>query len=125
MDVTARRILIVDDDPPVTVALARALLGDGHAIQTATTGRLALQHFARFEPHTVLLDIELPDIHGHQIARMLRQQAPALHLIAVSAYAAPHDLMLACAAGCDELLGKPFDLAVLRSVLARPPHLRA
>jgi CheY-like chemotaxis protein len=66
-------ILVVDDNDYVVSALAALLKMDGHRVWTAGTGADALMSASAHAPDLVILDISLPDMNGHAIARALRQ----------------------------------------------------
>ncbi len=67
-----RRILIVDDNVAAAQTMAMLLGMAGHEVAVAETGRDAVQECARFHPDVVLLDIGLPDINGHEVAKLIR-----------------------------------------------------
>jgi signal transduction histidine kinase/ActR/RegA family two-component response regulator len=119
--VPARRILIVDDNADAADTLALMLQLDGHDVQTAYGGAEALERLSSFDAQTVLLDIGLPGMDGHEVARRMRQQprGPALHLIALTGYGQPDDRARALAAGFDDHLVKPVDLDALTEALAQ------
>ena len=115
-----RRILIVDDNTDSARSLAILQTRRGHVTQTAFTGPAAVTTAAEFLPEVVLLDIGLPGMDGFAVARQLRAM-PALQgvfIIAMSGYGHGKDRAEAKAAGFDEYLVKPVDLAQLREWLA-------
>ena len=106
-------ILIVDDNPQ-NLKLARVLLSsEGHAVRTATDAKEALRVLEEFEPRLILMDIQLPDIDGLELTRMLK--ADPKHqgtvIVALTAYAMKGDEERALAAGCDGYVAKPIDTA--------------
>ncbi len=114
-----RRILIVDDNEDSTRSMAILQRRRGHETRTAFTGPDAVAVAAEFLPEVVLLDIGLPGMDGFEVARRLRAM-PALagaFLVAMSGYGSDEDRVEARAAGFDEYLVKPVDLAVLRTWL--------
>ncbi|WP_338074192.1 hybrid sensor histidine kinase/response regulator [Halochromatium glycolicum] len=115
----ARRILVVDDNPDIVTSMTMALTGAGHAVEQAHSGREALAVAARFEPDTVVLDIGLPDMDGHEVARALREQPQTAEavLIAVTGYGQASDREQAYAAGFDHHLPKPARIKDLLAVL--------
>src|SRR4051794_37960414 len=66
------RILVVDDNAPARYALSRTLRKDGFEVLEAATGQDALTVADRESPDLVLLDVNLPDIHGFDVARRLK-----------------------------------------------------
>jgi len=120
MDERPRRILVVEDQPAlsrVTVALLRKL---GHKVRAAADGREALLAVKEYQPEVVLLDIGLPGIDGHEVARCLRMemgQATPI-LVAMTGYG-PHEVSRqANVADFDHHLVKPADIGALRELLA-------
>ena len=117
---TPRRLLIVDDNKDAVSTLAMLLERRGHKTHTAFTGPDAVAAAEAFLPEIILLDIGLPGMDGFEVARRIRS-IPALtkvFLIAMSGYGRPDDLEEATAAGFDQYLVKPVDLAQLRHWLA-------
>ena len=66
------RILVVDDNAPARYAISRTLRKDGFDVLEAATGHDALAIAERELPDLVLLDVNLPDIHGFDVARLLK-----------------------------------------------------
>ena len=120
--VPCRRLMVVDDDADAANTLALFLEACGHSVAIEHVSRLVVER-ARIElPDVCLLDIEMPDIDGTQLAQRLRQQAETRHcmLIAVSGHGEKAMREKAVAAGFDHYLVKPIDtsrLAVLLSSL--------
>jgi CheY-like chemotaxis protein len=122
-DAQPQRVLIVDDNVDSAQALA-ALLGlEGHLVATATNGPQALEQAPGFAPGVVLLDIGLPGMDGHEVARRLRaipQTRDAL-LIAVTGYGGEGDRRRSAEAGFAHHLIKPVDAPTLSKLLATAP----
>lgn len=117
---SALRILLVDDNEDATETLAEILRISGHEVCTAYDGAAALAAAPRFGPDVVILDIGLPDMSGHEVARDLR--AAGLHgavLVGLSGFGAPEDHDRAREAGIDHCLLKPTSLAAIEALLAR------
>ncbi|HEX5070453.1 MAG TPA: ATP-binding protein [Vicinamibacterales bacterium] len=123
-----RRILLVDDNQDALETLASLLAALGSTVTTATSGREALALLDQVQPDTVLLDIGMPEMDGHEVARRIRgnaRHAGAL-LIALTGWGQDHDFALSSAAGFDHHLVKPLDLEQLRTILTEsPPGARA
>jgi len=119
-----RRILIVDDNQDALETLSSLLAALGTTVATAASGREALAMLDHVQPDTVLLDIGMPDMDGHEVARRIRanpKHAGAL-LIALTGWGQDHDLELSSAAGFDHHMVKPPDLAQLRAILMQSPQ---
>jgi CheY-like chemotaxis protein len=110
------RILIVDDDVDAAVALASLLHSAGHGeARVAYTGATALALAVEFVPTVLLLDLDLPDMSGYDVARHLSQhpQLQNLRLIALTASSEHPGRELAREAGIERYLIKPVGSADL------------
>jgi signal transduction histidine kinase/CheY-like chemotaxis protein len=119
--VPSKRILIVDDNADAADTMALLLEFDGHQTKTVYGSSEALGAAIEFRPDTVLLDIGLPGMNGYEIAERLRAmpELSAVRLIALTGYGKAEDQERAKAAGFDDHLVKPVDLADLMKTLAR------
>ena len=115
----SKTILIVDDDVDAADALATLLqsAGHGHA-RVAYTGAAALALALEFLPTVLLLDLDLPDMSGYDVARRLSQhpQLQNLRLIALTASSEHPGRELAREAGIERYLIKPVGAADLEEV---------
>ena len=120
------RVLVVDDCPDGLQSTALLVRLWGHVAVTATDGPTALQRAAACRPDVVLLDVGLPGMDGHAVARALRGRLGLgqAYLICVTGYAAEEDRRLALAAGCDEHWAKPVDPEALRRLLESRRRVR-
>jgi CheY-like chemotaxis protein len=71
-------ILVVDDEPSFTSAVATLLRRDGHTVDTASSGALALAQLQKRRYDVVLCDLQMPDVDGPTFYAILSRQAPAL-----------------------------------------------
>jgi len=113
------RVLVVEDQPDAAEVVSVLLALMGHEIEAAASGAEALERAEAFEPDVVLLDLQLPDVSGYEVARQLRRRAGRrpLHIAAVTGSSSPADRARSHAAGCDQHLVKPTSEAKLRHVL--------
>jgi PAS domain S-box-containing protein len=122
------KILVVDDNRDAADACASLLELSGHHVQTAYTGRHALELAETFRPHAVLMDIGLPDFSGYELATKIRA-APwgrGVLLIAVTGWGQEEDRRRALEAGCDHHLTKPIAPETVESLLqSLDPSLRS
>lgn len=107
------RILIVDDEPHIAEALQDSLQAEGYDVITAHDGQTALALIAleglRSPITGVILDMEMPVVHGVEVLRRLRSQYPELPILMISA---THDMQMfdeAMRSGANAFLAKPFD----------------
>ena len=121
------RILVVDDERQILHALTTILRGAGYDVDVASTGAEALAAATIRPPDAIVLDLVLPDMHGTEVTRRLRQQAGDVPIVILSAVGEERQKVEALDAGADDYVTKPFGmeelLARLRAVLRRvvPP----
>ncbi len=112
-------IMIVDDNVDAALMLATFLEELGHRVIVEHGSRVALERARTEQPDVCLLDIGLPEIDGNQLAQQLRAQSEtaAAILIAVTGYGHERDRRNSLAAGFDEHMVKPLDIARLEVML--------
>jgi two-component system response regulator MprA len=106
----AASVLIVDDDPGVLDAIARALTLRGFAVRTAVDGDDAIAALLVSAPDVVVLDVAMPTIDGLDVCRRLRASGERTPILIVSARDAIADRVAGLDAGADDYLVKPFAL---------------
>jgi CheY-like chemotaxis protein len=116
----ALRILVTDDNVDAAMTLSMLLEMEGHDVTLAHDGQQALQMAAQCVPDVVFLDIGLPDMSGHDVARGLRGIAAleGCTIVAVSGWGAQDDLARSSAAGFDAHFTKPVDSSRVLDYLA-------
>jgi PAS domain S-box-containing protein len=123
----ALRVLVVDDNEDAADCLV-ALLGLlGHSTRVAHDGPAACRAAQEFTPDVAFLDIGLPGMSGHDVARAIRR-APALRhmvLIALTGWGAAADLAQSQEAGFDQHLTKPVSFEALAQALAAAEEVRS
>ena len=113
------RILIVDDDLHIREVIRVALRKAGMTVFEARDGKEALTRFAGDRPDLIILDIGMPEVDGHQVARLLRSEFGAeLRIVAITAYARDEDRQRTRKAGFDAHVTKPVDIPILESILS-------
>ena len=116
-----RRVLIVDDDVDMAELLGELLDGHGHQVRLAFAGAQALREVARFQPELALVDVELPDVSGAQLAERLRRHAlRPLRVVAFSGWSREARKARGIAEAFDGHLFKPLDVSALEHVLGAP-----
>jgi DNA-binding response OmpR family regulator len=117
----AATVLVVDDEPLMRESLVRLLVSDGHSVQTADNGREGLLLFEKGRFDLVILDYEMPDVKGDELALMVKALAPDQPLMMISAF--PETLRTNLLTDVNLVIGKPFDpqqfLAAARSLLEK------
>jgi DNA-binding response OmpR family regulator len=128
------RILVAEDEPRIAAAVARGLRREGMAVDVAPDGAAAL-YKARVNPYdVVVLDRDLPEIHGDDVCRTLSIEQPRTKVLMLTAARSTDELVQGLSLGADDYLTKPFRFAELVARLralgrrtgdARPPVLEA
>jgi CheY-like chemotaxis protein len=117
----SKRVLVVDDNRDAADSLRMLLELDGHKVKTAYDGSDALAAAREFQPEVVLLDLGLPDMSGHDVARRMAQDP--LHkdvtLAALTGWGQAEDRARSAEAGFKHHLVKPVQPDELRRVLSR------
>jgi len=114
-------ILVVDDAEDGREMLAEYLAFRGFQVAEARHGAEAIEVARRVQPNIILMDLSMPVVDGWEATRQLKTdpRTKNIIIIAVTAHAFPPEQESARVAGCDSIIAKPFDLAVLSSGLAR------
>jgi two-component system cell cycle response regulator DivK len=111
------KILYVEDNPDNMTLVKRALEARGYHFLWAQNGYSGVEMAEAHQPDIILLDINLPDIDGYEVARRLRGSGkPSLvyvPIIAITANALRGDAEKALAAGCDVYMAKPINIREL------------
>jgi len=119
-----RKILYIEDNPDNMHLVDRVVESLACQLLWAPTGQQGLEMVNSQQPELILLDINLPDIDGYEIARRLRAD-PAhatIPIIAITANALKGDDIKAREAGCDAYIAKPMLIGDLRrQILAMLP----
>jgi CheY-like chemotaxis protein len=110
----SRRVLVIDDDQSVRLAIEISLRRRGCLVVLADSGRRALTAFKPSEFDLVMVDMFMPEMEGVEVIKALRERAPAIPIIAMSGYrslnwkSAPNFLEMAVKLGATSCLAKPF-----------------
>lgn len=119
------RVLVAEDERRVADAVARGLRREGMAVDVAYDGGSALDK-ARLHGYDVLvLDRDLPVVHGDDVCRTLRDEEPDSRVLMLTAAAGVDDLVDGLSLGADDYMPKPFEFAELVArvrALARRTH---
>lgn len=104
-------VLLIEDNPQNRYLLTFLLEKHGFDISSAPDGPRGLELARVMTPDLVLLDIQLPTMHGYDVAAALRKEPSCrtVPIVAVTSYAMPGDRERAMAAGCTGYIEKPID----------------
>jgi DNA-binding response OmpR family regulator len=126
------RVLVVEDHHRLATALAEGLRREGLAVDLAFDGATALRSVAVNRYDVVVLDRDLPAVHGDQVCRALIADGAQTRVLMLTAASTIRDRVEGLDLGADDYLGKPFEFAELvarvralgrRSVAPLPPVL--
>ena len=109
---TARRVLVVDDEPTIAASVAARLRAEGYRVDVAHDGPSAMAQVAAAEPDLVVLDVMLPGFDGLEVCRRIHATRP-VPIIMLTARDAETDLLIGLAVGADDYLTKPFSIREL------------
>jgi CheY-like chemotaxis protein len=121
MDMIVRESILVVDDNPQNLKLAKVILAiAGYDVKTAVDAEDALSVLRSFTPRLILMDLQLPRMDGLELTRQIRAHSAhrGMIIIALTAYAMKDDEEKAFVAGCDGYISKPFDIDALPRVIA-------
>lgn len=113
------RVLIVEDEGDTAAALARGLRRQGLAVDVAGDGREALLKAALASYDVVVLDRDLPKVHGDEVCRRLNELDLPPAVLMLTAAGEVEDRVAGLAVGADDYLGKPFSFAELTAQFLR------
>lgn len=102
-----RQILIVEDDEDTAEVVCTLMEDAGYRVMAVERGQEALHEIATMSPDLVLLDLGLPDMHGLEVLRRVRDRS-FLPMIVISGLTQDNDKVRALEAGADDFMAKPF-----------------
>lgn len=105
------RILLVDDEPNILLAIEFLLKKEGYTIKKAFDGQQALEKVLSFHPDIVVLDVMMPGLDGFEVARRIRNMPDCenVRIIFLTAKGTKEDKLKGYGSGGEFYLTKPFD----------------
>ncbi len=107
------KVLVVEDEAPLADAIARGLRREGMAVDTAHDGDLALEKAAIVTYDVIVLDRDLPRVHGDDVCQTLRSGGSPSQILMLTASGTIEDRVTGLNLGADDYLPKPFAFAEL------------
>ncbi|WP_380165390.1 response regulator transcription factor [Jannaschia sp. R86511] len=104
---TARRVLVVEDDPAIADAVRRRLVSEGYQVEVVHDGRAAVAAAEAGPPDVVVLDVMLPGLDGIEVCGRIQARRP-VPVLMLTARAEETDRLIGLAVGADDYLTKPF-----------------
>lgn len=117
------KVLIADDNRDAVSTLVALLQDDGHEVRGIYRSVDVLGAEREFRPDVIILDLQMPEISGYDLARWLRSRYPThcpLLIAITGAFTRPADRVLSRASGFHYYLAKPFDIGSLLTLIAWP-----
>lgn len=116
-----QRILAIEDNESNMILISRVVEAEGYELIRAEDGVIALDLLAREKPALILLDINIPGVHGLDLAGRLKSdhRLADVPLVATTANVLQGDRERCLEAGCDDYLPKPLDIRELRRLMNR------
>lgn len=118
-------ILVAEDDDAIRRVVSDSLTGAGYEVRTAPNGRAALELLLSSPVDLALLDVNMPEINGFKLLRMMQKECPGIPSIILTACGDEQDRVKGLQLGADDYVVKPFSIAELlarvAAVLRRSP----
>jgi len=117
-----RGIILIVEDNELNLKLLKDILDfQGYSTVVTDLGAAAFDLARQHHPDLILLDIQLPDVSGIEVARRLKadEQTRAIPIIAVTAFAMPGDRTTVLDSGCDDYISKPFNIREFLALVGR------
>ena len=122
------KLIVIEDEKDVAAAICRGLKKNGYSVDAALDGQSAVDMLGVNEYDLMILDLNLPDLDGLEVCRLVRSQHPALLILILSARNRLEDVVRGLDLGADDYLTKPFHLeeilARIRALLRRDIRCR-
>jgi two-component system OmpR family response regulator len=107
------RVLVVDDEENISFLVESALRLDGIETAKAADGHTALATMKAFNPHAIVLDVNMPGIDGFEVLRRLRSDGSQIPVVFLTARDGVDDRVRGLTSGADDYIVKPFAIAEL------------
>jgi DNA-binding NtrC family response regulator len=117
--VSGKRVLVVDDDPAIRETIERNLLRWGYDVGVADSAEAALSKVRAFDPGLVITDVRMSGMTGLDLLAKMRESAPDIDVIVMTAYEDMRTAITAMKAGAFEYFVKPLDLDQIELVTQR------
>jgi DNA-binding NtrC family response regulator len=120
----AEQILVVEDDTTIRLTLRDVLGKQGYGVDLAEDGAAGLDRFRAHSYALVMLDLRLPDMHGLDVLRAMRESDPEAMVVVMTAYPEVRTAVDCVKAGAYDYFNKPFELDDLKEVVRRALETR-
>lgn len=113
------RVMVVDDDAETLALLREIVAKEGYQVETAEDAETALRQLAQWQPDLLITDIHMPGMDGLALLASVRERAPDVLVILLTAYGSLKTAVDAIKAGAFDYLSKPFVVDDIRLVVRR------
>lgn len=115
------RLLVVDDNRDIRLMLLDILRPLGFAVDEASDGQEAVEKWATWRPHLILMDLRMPEMDGYEATQLIREQASESEpvIIAITASMFSRDQETILAAGCQDFIYKPLQTEQILDVIKK------
>jgi DNA-binding response OmpR family regulator len=110
---TKATVLVVEDDPSISLGLRINLEAEGYAVLLAEDGEKGLAEIRSGVPDIVILDLMLPSVNGFEVIQIARREGHTMPIIVLSARTGEMDKVTGLELGAEDFVSKPFSLAEL------------
>jgi DNA-binding response OmpR family regulator len=108
-----KRILVIEDDPSISLGLRMNLEAEGYSVQVADDGEAGLELARTGDVDLIVLDVMLPKLNGFEVLKLLRAEDQITPIIVLSARDTELDVVMGLELGAEDYVTKPFSLAEL------------
>jgi two-component system, NtrC family, response regulator AtoC len=113
------RILVVDDESSICRGLELGLLSKDYQVDLANSGLHAIEKGGQEKYDILIVDLCLPDMHGLEVIRRLREENPQVIPILITAYPTRESCTEAKQLGINEYFEKPFHIQTIKDAISR------
>lgn len=121
----ADRILVIEDDTTIRVTLRDVLQRQGYQVDLAEDGAGGLEYFRKRAYGLTLLDLHLPDMHGLEVLKAIRESDQEAMIVVMTAFPEVRTAVDCVKAGAYDYLNKPFELDDLKEIIRRALEIRS
>ena len=119
MTARGQKILVVDDEQNMRIALYEALSRNGYDVSVAENGRMALDMVEKTAPDMLITDIKMPTMDGIELLRRIKAVKPLLPVVIITGFATIDTAVEAMKQGAVDYIIKPFSVEVIEETVAR------
>lgn len=119
------RILVVDDEPSILQGLALGISSRENVVDLASLGSAAIKKDSQEKHDVLIVDLCLPDMHGFDVIRRIKEQNPGIIAIVITAQCSKESVAEARGLGVHEYFEKPFPIHSIRDAIAQGIARRA